>query len=1269
MQTGFGKGKGFEADNGSPTRMEQGQYQQAMPPVPPSTPSSSSRQQAQVGAGLSTPGGGVIGGGCGGCSGNGLAPGLLGQIPSDPNSGGGFMSQWQGQMPSFPQFQNQSCGCQTFNGSMQTVPLYQAGKGSGCSVNPQVDFQGGCVGGCTPQVYQMNQLMNLSQGLSSVQLLTLVQGLQERIRTQGRDMPEVFGQRPVEGFGGKGSGSGVPPLDFGLDVGTEGKSVDVFSKSEKWLGTPPVPNVSSWSSRDAEVIGWSQYVSSLSAWAAQASMDFSDEIQQASRWPSSISWDTLQPQRRARALRLHAILKAAFNEHPRTSNLISAFGEGVKLIDNDGSGLNPSQIGNGYELLRQLTGEYSLRNRGEALALRTVFLNKNFALSSAETSPSSIVSDLTRRLDLESARYSKLLGTLPSHVDIVGLQLTDADLLLVLMKALPEVVKSYVILHSIGDSYASYRQAACKWESQQRMFVEHSSAQGKVGKVHEVSSSPVSHGAYEYGSQTEWFSIADDTRMIDAVDQKCSKCGSRKHVTSECQTDVSKLACFRCGEKGHISAHCPKKSSPSSGKGGKFNGSDSKGSKGKTSKGFKGVKGKFDRGKGKGKKGKSFGKKGKLNELGSESWSPEDYWWWSDDESWWWPEGYDVNQVSDWNDQSWYGHDWHVDGWQDDTTSGVASQAEPSPEPQKSDQPVGSLVISALVFEDLSDECCLGLELLDEPCNLDGFVATCFDRCVLNLADVRDSRDESLVVDRVDGFGTYRHGIDATCFDITAELCFPEAFWDDCDLLENLQFCPSVSGFDIVAGLTVGKQLGCCMDHGWSGPWLDLRLKSAYWHEDDLTLHDGLIAPSAMRVKMFVSDVDIFLNHDSELSHVAECQRYAPLFSPLLSELGLADDCTWWLLDSGASVTVLSKSSFVVYAAEWSGDDTGLDRFSAANGSSVSMHGKANVSVFMCLWDRAKDVDVWKKAKLSTLVGETRHNILSTTTLCKSGWSFSQGVDGAWLVHDASGFHAHEVTIFAGCPWVRLHPHAGLDTKHDEWTLSGVEIHDTGVVNPLSKAAQSELEQHRAQGHTPHNPHCLECGRGRSTYMHRRSKDNLIETELQADFCFLSQNGELSELETAGAVKILVLGELVSNCVAYIVVTENEASVRREIVAWLNHFGLESEKVSIVLHTDAETAVRTLVTGCSPKFVSHVRKARPQQHQSVGLAERSVRRLKESLTILRADLNGNGLDLKFGVGGLSDALTYLSLVHNHFGRLVDQGKRTTLHLSLLLVEG
>ena len=532
---------------------------------------------------------------------------------------------------------------------------------------------GPCLGGMTPQASRMHQMFEMSKGLSASQLITVVQGLQEQLKSQGRETPDVFGQRPLEGSGGKGSG-GVPQLNFGLDAGSEMKHVDVFSKSEKWLGTPPVPSVASWTTRDAEVIGWSTYVSSLSAWAAQASMDFSIEIQQASRWPSSISWETLQPQKQARALRLHAILKAAFNDHPRTNNLISAFGEGVKLIDNDGSGLNLSQIGNGYELLRQLTCEYSLRNRGEALALRTVFLNKSFALSSSETSPSSIVSDLTRRLDLESARYSKLLGTLPSHVDTVGLQLTDADLLLVLMKSLPETVKSYTIHHSTGDTYASYRQAACKWESQQRMFLEQT-PQGKVGKVHEVSFSPMSNGsAGEFGAQsTEWFSISDDAMMVDAVSQgKCGKCGSKKHATSECQVDVTKLTCFRCSEKGHISANCPKKTS---GKGGKPSEPQfGKGSKGKANKG---VKGKFD--KGKGKKGKSFGKKGKLNELGSDGWSAEDYWWWADD-GWW--SGYDVSQVNeDWsNHEAWQGYDWYSDGWQDDAGSGHTKAEQASSE-------------------------------------------------------------------------------------------------------------------------------------------------------------------------------------------------------------------------------------------------------------------------------------------------------------------------------------------------------------------------------------------------------------------------------------------------------------------------------------------------------------------------------------------------------------------------------------------------------------
>ena len=79
------------------------------------------------------------------------------------------------------------------------------------------------------------------------------------------------------------------------------------------------------------MIGWSQYLIDLSSWAAQASIEFSTEIQQSARWHSCISLDGLSPARRARAMRLNAILKSSLQDHARTSNLINAFGEGFNM--------------------------------------------------------------------------------------------------------------------------------------------------------------------------------------------------------------------------------------------------------------------------------------------------------------------------------------------------------------------------------------------------------------------------------------------------------------------------------------------------------------------------------------------------------------------------------------------------------------------------------------------------------------------------------------------------------------------------------------------------------------------------------------------------------------------------------------------------------------------------------------------------------------------------------------------------------------------------
>ena len=138
--------------------------------------------------------------------------------------------------------------------------------------------------------------------------------------------------------------------------------------------------------------------------------------------------------------------------------------------------------------------------------------------------------------------------------------------------------------------------------------------------------------------------------------------------------------------------------------------------------------------------------------------------------------------------------------------------------------------------------------------------------------------------------------------------------------------------------------------------------------------------------------------------------------------------------------------------------------------------------------------------------------------------------------------------------------------------------------------------------------------------------------------------------EAEGTIKVLVLTELSTNCVGYVIVGQETRTVKNQICKWLDHFGLASSTSSVVLHTDAERAVSELFGTSSDKYTFLVRRARPQQHQSNGGAERAVRRLKESLAVLRAEMNQGGADVCFTERGLHDVVTYIALSHNHFSK-------------------
>ena len=620
-----------------------------------------------------------------GCQ-QGSIPGMQGLGPA------WFGAQWIPQQQTFMQQNSQarvpSYGCASMPGGPRSGDFPNLGVNPmSCQGSVPSGPVGASLGGLTPQAAQIQEVMAMLGSMSEGQLQTVQQHMQDRFVTmqQRRGVPEVFG----DGLGRAADSSFVTPQPFdvlpgfGVQQSNHGNSqqLDVFAKSEKWLTPAPTP-VGTWKTREEEVLGWAGYLDELSSWAAGGSLEFSVEIQHSSRWPGPIRWSALSGAQQARSRRLMSILKAAFHDNPRCVALVNAFSEGVALHgvgSSDRVAVAVNQQANGFELLRQLTLEFSLRSRSEALSLRTQIAGKSFVLAATQTSPSSLVSDTIRRIDYEAARFSRLLGTLPMQVDTTGLKLADSDMLVVLLKSLPETVKNYVLHHSGADNYESYRNAAMRWEEQQRLFSDF----GTVGPSKRLSSL---EGSVEHHSL--------DAELVDAVEGRCGKCGSRKHTASGCTADMSKIRCFRCGNMGHISFNCPESK-------------EGKGSKGK---------GATFRSKG---SSKGKGKKGKLNEV-SEDWTDWTAESWDDDDYWWhdqWPESCD----GQWGvSQTWWddGSGWYCDGYGYTWQQGPVQSAEPSAshdnrsDVQKTGS-VGSMIINPWLF-DMTCETTGGLRFVHE---------------------------------------------------------------------------------------------------------------------------------------------------------------------------------------------------------------------------------------------------------------------------------------------------------------------------------------------------------------------------------------------------------------------------------------------------------------------------------------------------------------------------------------------------------------------------
>ena len=212
----------------------------------------------------------------------------------------------------------------------------------------------------------------------------------------------------------------------------------------------------------------------------------------------------------------------------------------------------------------------------------------------------------------------------------------------------------------------------------------------------------------------------------------------------------------------------------------------------------------------------------------------------------------------------------------------------------------------------------------------------------------------------------------------------PDAWWTDENPTEGTQANDMEEPGQAVGSLVLSPLLLACSTEPSCG---DLSLSDAHVLPVPPASHDslsvpwelqGLIctAPRRIRVVQCACWYEQFANQT--MSCAKRFEQFVPCVEPFLAELALNDDMNWWLLDSGASVTVLSETFAKSYGAQTKSLTVG-ERFRAANGTSVTMKGLASLNVDLLMFDETNGKEHWKSASLEVHVGSTSHNILSTT--------------------------------------------------------------------------------------------------------------------------------------------------------------------------------------------------------------------------------------------------------------------------------------------------
>ena len=182
----------------------------------------------------------------------------------------------------------------------------------------------------------------------------------------------------------------------------------------------------------------------------------------------------------------------------------------------------------------------------------------------------------------------------------------------------------------------------------------------------------------------------------------------------------------------------------------------------------------------------------------------------------------------------------------------------------------------------------------------------------------------------------------------------------------------------------------------------------------------------------------------------------------------------------------------------------------------------------------------------------------------------------------------------------------------------------------------------RRCGHIPFDSRCVHCQRSRSVIRHPRVVANGRPPQdhklllVQADFMFMDTH------------KFLVMSNAGTGLMGVAGVDSNPDRTISDCRQFFRQMGVtESSPFTIEVLTVSEPALGSLLRRLSLPI--QIKSASPQAHETVGLAERSVRRIKEMISCIRCDMKEHGFDVTCTSECFLHLMHYVAQTHNCFG--------------------